>query len=96
MAAEDKIAERIVALETRMEGLQVQFAHFQTQMASNQSAILTRLDKIDGALDKRREKVDAKIAELNQRTPAILQTIVQGLVMGGAMALVYYFLGRIP
>ena len=92
----DNIVERIVALETRMEGLQMQFSQFQTQMAANQGVLMTRLDKIDGGLSKRRDQVDNRLAELEQKTPAIIQTIVLALLTGGMMALVYYFLAQIP
>jgi len=85
-----------VALETRMEGLQNQFSQFQAQMASNQGMLMARLDKIDEGLEKRRDQVNERLSELEQKTPAIIQTIVQVLLTGGVMALVYHFLARIP
>lgn len=53
-------------------------------------------DRQRSGLDEKRDVLERRIGELEKRLPSIIQNIVMALLTGGAMALVYYFLSKVP
>jgi len=90
------IGERMAALEARFDGFQLRFDNFQVQMATNQGAIMEKLNKIESSFEARREKVNDRIVAIEARAPAIIQQIVLGVSMGIVIAIISYVAGRVP
>ena len=91
--ADTNIGERVATLEA-------QFEAFQNHVTTNQRQIMDKLDKIEVAFETRREKVNTKFAEIDKKTPAIIQQIVLVLSTGSVAAIisaaVSYWMSKLP
>ena len=93
---EINVGERVASLEARFNGFQQRFDTFQNQMATNQNLIMEKLDKIETAFETRRMRVDNRIADLEKKTPAIIQQLVLVFSTGAVMSVISYLINRLP
>jgi len=105
MSTNPTLKERVARLETAFhdlkEFLEVQFKH----VDDDNAYIKQKLDGIVGILpskvdnpdcDKKHGGLDERLRRLEQRAPAVIQTIIIALTVGIVMAIVSYLIGQLP
>lgn len=88
-----EIKEQLVIMNGRVRKAETNIAVIE---ANPSSVTRDRCDEKRGELDGKRSKLEERVERLERKVPAIVQNLTMCLLTGGVMALVGYFLSRLP